>query len=159
MLATPNIASAEGLRIVGKSTDFISNDGRFSLPPQYSGKVVVLTIWASWCPLCQLEMPEILKLQRKYQGRGLEVIAVSLDRDTTKKTAEEQIKAYLDKIRGHDLNLIIDSRGDFLRAFRMKGMPTTYIYDRKGWQVDSILGEFKGTSEENIKRFDGLLRD
>ena len=45
----------------------------------FKGKVVVVNIWATWCAPCVAEMPTLAKLQAAYAGKGVEVVAVSID--------------------------------------------------------------------------------
>lgn len=52
------------------------NGRSFSLS-DYRGKVVLLNFWATWCPPCRAEIPELVKWQRRYRGRGLQVIGVT----------------------------------------------------------------------------------
>jgi thiol-disulfide isomerase/thioredoxin len=48
------------------------------------GKVVVLQFWASWCPYCREDNPELVALYNKYKDKGLEIYSVSLDTDKNK---------------------------------------------------------------------------
>ncbi len=57
-------------------------DGRKLRLSDYKGKVVLLDFWATWCGPCRTEVPEFVKLQKKYGARGLQVIGISLDDDT-----------------------------------------------------------------------------
>src|SRR5215208_7052401 len=43
----------------------------------YKGKVVLLNFWATWCPPCRAEMPDLIKMQREYRSRGLQVIGIT----------------------------------------------------------------------------------
>lgn len=52
------------------------NGRSFSLS-DYQGKVVLLNFWATWCPPCRAEVPELIRLQKIYRGRGLQVIGVT----------------------------------------------------------------------------------
>ncbi len=54
---------------------------------EWGGKVIVLNFWATWCPPCREEIPLLIDLQRKYAGRGLQVIGVAIDK-------KEDVAAY-----------------------------------------------------------------
>jgi thiol-disulfide isomerase/thioredoxin len=52
-------------------------NGRSFTLSDYKGKVVLLNFWATWCPPCRAEMPDLVKWQREYRGQGLQVIGVT----------------------------------------------------------------------------------
>ena len=54
----------------------------------FRGEVVVLNLWATWCAPCRREMPSLDRLQARYEGDGLEVVALSLDRGDVAKIRE-----------------------------------------------------------------------
>jgi thiol-disulfide isomerase/thioredoxin len=97
------------------------------------GKVVVLNLWATWCPPCVEEFPSLVKLHNAYRGRGLVVIGVSMDEPGDRGRVAEFI-------RRQKVGFPVYTRqaGD-LEAFiapvdrRWSGaLPTTYLFDRKG---------------------------
>ena len=51
--------------------------GRYIRLTDYRGKVVLVNFWATWCPPCRIEIPDLIKLQRDYRSRGLQVIGVT----------------------------------------------------------------------------------
>ena len=51
--------------------------GRYFRLSSYRGKVVLINFWATWCPPCRAEIPELVKLQRDYGSRGLQVIGIT----------------------------------------------------------------------------------
>lgn len=63
---------------------FTTFDGRQGTLESLRGKVVVVNIWATWCPYCRKEMPAIQSFYKDYQAKGVEVIALSLDDDMAK---------------------------------------------------------------------------
>ena len=76
--------------------DFTTSDiyGNRVTLSDYMGKVVMLDFWATWCPPCAEEAPELKKAYQKYHDEGFEIISVSLDRDLN------DLRAFLDE---HDI--------------------------------------------------------
>ena len=62
-----------------QATDFKLKDlqGRYVRLSDYRGKVVMVNFWATWCPPCRAEIPDLIRLQRDYGNRGLQVIGVT----------------------------------------------------------------------------------
>src|SRR5687768_9905163 len=73
------VSSATILAQARKAPDFAHKDlrGRIVRLSSHKGKVVLLNFWATWCPPCRVEVPELVGWQREYQGRGLQVIGVT----------------------------------------------------------------------------------
>ncbi|MSQ57866.1 MAG: TlpA family protein disulfide reductase [Limnohabitans sp.] len=66
-------------------------NGEVLKPEQTQGKLVVMYWWASWCPFCTLQSPEIRKLHAQYQSKGLFVLGLSIDKEA------QLAKSYLQK--------------------------------------------------------------
>jgi thiol-disulfide isomerase/thioredoxin len=86
--ADPQVAQAARMRLakaelLGKPLDlrFTAIDGSAIDLTQFRGKVVLIDFWASWCPDCVRELPEIQKLDQNYRTSGLVILGISLDRD------------------------------------------------------------------------------
>jgi thiol-disulfide isomerase/thioredoxin len=90
------------------------------------GKVVLLDIWASWCVPCKDEMPALDDLARRLHGKGVEIIAVSIDEE------REAAEAFLKKRKKWNLTLAHDPNGAVPDRLQLKTMPTSYLIDRKG---------------------------
>ncbi len=100
----------------------------------YTGQVVLVDFWASWCGPCQESFPWMNSLQHRLGEKGLQVIAVNVDRDTTKATA------FLRKHPDVDLKIIFDPQGKIAAAYDLQGMPSSFLYDRDGHLVSSHIG-------------------
>ena len=91
----------------------------------FRGKIVVLDFWATWCGPCRESMPHIGKLAEKYEGKGVEVIALSDEsRATVEKFASEvdpSVPLYLDP-----------TGGDAAKAFGVNAIPCTLVIDKAG---------------------------
>ncbi|MEO8661981.1 MAG: family 16 glycoside hydrolase [Bryobacteraceae bacterium] len=89
-----------------------------------SGKVVLVNFWATWCPPCRKEMPDLQVLQRRFGDQGLVVLAVS-DEEAGK------VSSYLDG-KGYEFPILLDPAGKAAEAFAVNGIPKTFIFDRRG---------------------------
>lgn len=88
------------------------------------GKVVLVNFWATWCPPCRKEMPDLQALYDKYKERGLLVLSIS-DEDAAKVTpfiAERKIT----------YPVLLDPGRKVNQAFVVEGIPKSFVYDREG---------------------------
>jgi peroxiredoxin len=117
----------------------------------YRGKLVYLDFWASWCPPCLVSLPELEALRKEYAGRGLEIVAVNLDRDL------EQARRFLKK---HPVGYASasDPEGRIPRSFEVETMPTSFLIDQGGVIRYVHEGFRKGDLDALRKRIDALLK-
>jgi len=100
----------------------------------YKGKVVLVNFWATWCGPCLAEMPELVKLQKAYRGRGLQIIGV---------TFEEESKTLVNRLaRKFKINYpLLYGSTDLSKQYGIEDvLPVTLVVDREGKLRDRILG-------------------
>lgn len=110
-----------------KAADFSLRDpsgGPVSLSG-YRGNLVLLNFWATWCGPCRDEMPSMENLSRNFGGQGFTILAVN------QKESAAQVASYM---RTHGLNLTtpLDSDGRVSAAYRVYGIPVSYLIDANG---------------------------
>lgn len=116
------------------------------------GKVIVLNFWASWCPPCRNEMPELETLYIRYRGRGLEVLAVSTD------TSESSLREYLSE---HPLSFRVLYDKDSSVSKELYGVfsiPTSFLIDRDGMVVRKFYGPQEWTAPDITGKIESLLK-
>jgi peroxiredoxin len=87
---------------------------------------VVLDLWATWCPPCRAEIPQLIDLQKKFKGKAVMIVGVSLD-DTKSKAVD------FAKAQGINYTVAHDPRGAKVGGlYQIKGIPATYVIDKKG---------------------------
>jgi peroxiredoxin len=89
------------------------------------GKVVLVNFWATWCPPCQKEMPDLDALYKRFQDQGFVILAISEDEETAKVApfiAERKIS----------YPILLDPGQKVNNLFQVDGIPKSFVYDRDG---------------------------
>ena len=118
----------------------------------YKGKVVFLNFWATWCPPCKMEMPDIQKIYEKYekQGEKSEVVVLSVVAPNTQDEKDvEGIKAFLEE-NGYTYPVLMDDGGYTFGAYRISSLPTTFMIDKEGNVFGYVQGGLAQEAMESI---------
>jgi cytochrome c biogenesis protein CcmG, thiol:disulfide interchange protein DsbE len=120
----------------------------------YKGSVVLLSVWATWCKPCIVEMPSIERLYKDYGPQGLKVVAVSIDDPGTDTT----IRAFA---REHDLTFEIlhDPSGAIEQEYQTTGVPETFVIGRDGVIRKKIIGASDWDSQGDRALIAQLLKE
>ncbi len=122
--------------------------GQMSLD-ELRGKVVMVNFWASWCPACRSELPDIASLYRDYKDRGFEVLGVVVD------SRPEEVDRIINDFRIPYPS--VTGNDGMARMWHVSGVPTTYVIDREGVVRAQYIGaRQRSTFERDIVR---LLAD
>ncbi len=108
--------------------------GRTIRLSDYKGKVVLLNFWATWCPPCRAEMPDLVGMQREYGSRGLQVIGI-----TYPPQERGEVRRFIRKLR---INYPVAFGTKETKALFDQGetLPLTVVIDREGNVRDLIEG-------------------
>lgn len=101
----------------------------------YSGEILVVNLWATWCAPCMDEMPTLGALQRRFEGR-LKVIPVSVDSEADLERAQRELA----DLSGGSLPFLNDMSRGVLFDVAAPGLPVTIIYDRNGRELARLAG-------------------
>lgn len=139
-----------GWQLSNKSTapavTFITIEGKKIPMADLKGKVVLVNFWATDCPGCIKEMPQLVKLYKQNQPKGLEIIAVAMPYDPPAQVLNYTKQKSLPFPVMHDgLSEITDGFGG------VNLTPTTFIYDKKGNRLQRTIGEL------NFPKLNALL--
>lgn len=114
---------------------FTTLDGEEIRLDDLRGKPVLVNFWATSCPICLAEMPDLVQTYRQYRNRGLEVIAVAMHYDEP-----GQIRAYVAK-HGLPFPVVFDRDGTLAREYEgVRATPTTFLIDRSGQRISKTVG-------------------
>ena len=121
---------------------------------RFSGKVLYVTAWATWCPPCLSEIPTFNQLQDRYRSDGLEIVAIAFERDGP--TRMDKLREFCDERKVTYLVLDGGPPDSFATALpgveRVKGLPIEFLIDRTGNVVASRNS--KGFSKRWARRLE-----
>jgi len=128
--AMDDLPALKQLSIGGDPIPFSVKDtgGKTLSLEKYKGKVVLLDFWATWCMPCKVEMPNVIRIHKKFNKKGFEIIGISLDSDA--RALENFIKE--NEIAWPQY---FDGKGwqnDVAGKYRVRSIPATYLIDKKG---------------------------
>ena len=104
-----------------------TSEGKEIKLSDYAGKVVLIDFWASWCPPCREEMPELIKFYKSHNDPKFQLIAINIDND------KANIEKFLDKLSPKPgFPIIADNEHQIPGLFNIEAMPTTIFIDKKG---------------------------
>ena len=97
------------------------------------GKVVILDLWATWCPPCRKEIPGFISLYNKYQGKSVEILGIAFD-----ENGSEVVPPFIKKM-GINYPVYLDG-GDIAQVYDLQAYPTTIIYGKDGKEANKHIG-------------------
>jgi thiol-disulfide isomerase/thioredoxin len=115
-----------------QSFELRRTDGRMDSLAAHRGRVVLLNLWATWCPPCRDEMPALEAFARENKGR---VVVLGVDQGESASVA-----AQFAKERGVTFPILLDEKQQYGRTYAAIGMPTTVVVGRDGHVVKGIDG-------------------
>jgi len=110
------------------------------------GKVVFLNFWATWCPPCRAEMPDIEALHQKYRDQGVVILGVDL------RESESTVRTYVEG-GGYTWTFLLDKTGQVGTQYRVSAIPTSYFIDSEGIIRSLAIGGMPAaTMEANLAK-------
>lgn len=128
-------------------------DGRMVSLADYKGKVVLLNIWATWCPPCREEMPSMEKLYEQLEGEDFEILAVSVD-----LSGAEAVGPFV-KRYGLRFPALLDTDAKVQHLYGTTGIPESFIIGRDGRIRKVIVGPVDWAAPASVRFFRGLLAE
>jgi peroxiredoxin len=99
------------------------------------GKKVIINFWATWCPPCRAEMPDMQKIHDTY-GDKVVVAAVNL---TSSEKSIDSVKGFIDEL-GLSFPVLLDKKGDINKQYEVMSYPTSYIVNENGIITTKFIG-------------------
>ena len=134
LLITFCFASALGQET--KAPDFELRDvnGRTVRLSDYKGKVVLINFWATWCPPCRAEMPDLVRRQREYRNKGLQIIGITYPPEN-----KDRVRRFARSLKVN-YPIILGTRQLKARFSSDENLPLTIVIDRDGKVSNIIVG-------------------
>jgi len=117
-------------------------NGREVSLSDHRGKVVLVNVWATWCPPCRQEMPSMQSLYEKFKGENFEILAVSIDSEGRAAVAPFMRKMNL------TFPALLDPGETIRSLYGITGVPESFIIDKQGILVEKIIGPINWATPE-----------
>ena len=117
---------------------FEAEDGTAATMERYRGQVVLVNLWATWCPPCREEMPTLARLQELRGGEGFQVVTIAVEDAQPAALREALAEMGADALPAHR-----DPRKEFSAALGAWGLPTSLLLDAEGVEIGRLAGPAK----------------
>lgn len=141
-----NAGALTSLPTTVRDTELVAAQGEPIKLSNYSGKVLVVNLWATWCGPCRMETPELVKLHKEYQARGVEMVGLSTeDPEASAASVRNFMKAFgVDYRIGwatpEVAGILMQGRGS---------IPQSFIINREGQIIKRFVGFRPGDEPED----------
>jgi thiol-disulfide isomerase/thioredoxin len=116
----------------------------------YRGKVVLVNFWASWCPPCIYEMPELQNLKKHFAGRAFEIITINV--------GEKKYKVRkFTKLINLELPVLLDTASETYHDWGVKTLPTSFLIDKEGQIQYTVRGNPGWETEETRSVIESMI--
>ncbi|WP_419151463.1 TlpA family protein disulfide reductase [Aeribacillus alveayuensis] len=140
-----------GLEKGDKAPDFelLTLNGETKKISDFQGKKVILNFWATWCPPCKEEMPEMQKLYEDYSDE-IEIVAVNF---TASESNQEKVKQFIEN-NGFTFPILLDPKNKANSGYEVLTYPTTYFLNEDGIIQDKVVGQM--TKQYLMEKIDDM---
>ena len=114
-------------------------------------KLILINFWATWCPPCIKEIPDLLNLKKTFE-RDIEIIFVSVDANPTKV-----IPKFLKKNELENFHTYIDKKLTLTKELKVKVMPTTLVITKGPYELSRVEGYIDWLNKELLTEFEKIL--
>lgn len=123
----PGEAVPQGINQGNLARDFTltSLDGSEVSLSDFEDSVVLVNFWATWCPPCRAEIPDLEEAYRAYQDDGFVVLGINVEE------SHKVVEPFVDSM-GMTYPVLLDERGQVMQEYRARGLPMSLLVDRDG---------------------------
>ncbi len=118
----------------------------------FKGKIVLLNFWATWCPPCVKEMPSMQRLKNHFADQPFEIVAISAGEES------EAVTEFLPRLNTEfTFPILVDAKGISFMALGIKGLPMSFLLNKDGKSILTIMGGREWDDETQIKLIENAL--
>jgi len=110
-------------------------DGKKVTLSELRGEIVLINLWATWCPPCRAEMPALENAYEQYKDSGVVILGLNV----TNQDSEKDIPLFVDEF-GLTFPILLDRDGSVSALYQLRGLPTTYFVNREGIIRTVVVG-------------------
>ena len=123
--------------------DFYGNEINLN---HYHEKLVIINFWATWSTPCREEMPSLDIFYQDNNFKNLQVFAVNMEQPNRKK-----VKIFFEDLNIKKLSIFFDKDLNFVKVFKLRGVPTTILINKKGEEFARIVGSIDFQDKRFVK--------
>ena len=118
-----------------KNITFLDVDNKPINLNEFTGQLVIINFWATWCAPCKEEMPHLDKLLSKNKFKEIKIIPINIADEKLEKS-----KKFFKVLNIVNLEIFYGSSIDLAKKFNLRGIPTTIFIDKEGYEFARVIG-------------------
>ncbi len=118
-----------------EKVEFYNSENKKVSIDDYKSNLIIINFWASWCVPCKEEMPHLNKLKSKSKFKNIEILPINIGDENLNKSKE-----FFEKLNINNLEIFFGSSLELAKVFKLRGIPTSIIVDKEGYEVARIIG-------------------
>ena len=125
---------------------FLDDKNRQLNLKDYHGNLILLNFWATWCAPCKEEMPSLDLLQSNKSLNSLKIFPINVGQDDFEKSSK-----FFEDLNIKNLKIYFDSPITLAKKFRLRGIPTSILFNKDGLEFARIIGSIDFEDEKFIE--------
>ena len=128
------------------SLTFLNDKNKLLNLEEYEGNLILLNFWATWCAPCKEEMPSLDLLQTNKNLSNLKIIPINIGKENIDKASK-----FFESLEIKNLQIYFDSPITLAKKFKLRGVPTSILFNKEGLEFARIVGSIDFTDKKFIE--------
>ena len=112
----------------------------------YKGNLILLNFWATWCAPCKEEMPSLDRLFKNKKLNNLIIFPINVGQDSIEKSSK-----FFEDLKIENMDLYFDSPVTLAKKFQLRGIPTSILLDKNGYEFARIIGSIDFEDKDFVR--------